>query len=126
MRSYAYAAVDPADQLLIAPAYAIPIALSRAGLTLDDIDLFEMHEAFAAQVLSTLTVLEHNGVGRVPVEKLNVMGGSIALGHPFGATGARIVLTLANEMHRRGARYGLATACAAGGNGAAIILERAA
>ena len=126
VRSYAYAAVDPADQLLIAPAYAIPIALGRAGLTLDDIDLFEMHEAFAAQVLSTLAVLEQNGVGRVPVEKLNVMGGSIALGHPFGATGARIVLTLANEMRRRGARYGLATACAAGGNGAAIILERAA
>ena len=125
VRSYAYAAVDPADQLLIAPAYAIPIALRRAGLTLEDIDLFEMHEAFAAQVLSTLVVLERNGIGGVPVEKVNVMGGSIALGHPFGATGARIVLTLANEMHRRGARYGLATACAAGGNGAAIILERA-
>src|SRR5437773_1594638 len=126
IRSYAYAAVDPADQLLIAPAYAIPIALRRAGITLEDIDVFEMHEAFAAQVLSTLVVLERNGVGRVPVEKLNVMGGSIALGHPFGATGARIVLTLAHEMKRRGARYGLATACAAGGNGAAIILERAA
>src|SRR5438132_915445 len=125
-RMAAMNAVSPADQLLIAPAYAIPIALGRAGLTLDDIDLFEMHEAFAAQVLSTLAVLEQNGVGRVPVEKLNVMGGSIALGHPFGATGARIVLTLANEMRRRGARYGLATACAAGGNGAAIILERAA
>src|SRR5207247_786684 len=120
VRSYAYAAVDPADQLLIAPAYAIPIALQRAGLTLDDIDLFEIHEAFAAQVLSTLVVLEKNGVGRIPREKINVMGGSIALGHPFGATGARIVLTLANEMRRRGARYGLATACAAGGNGAAI------
>jgi len=125
IRSYAYAAVDPADQLLIAPAYAIPIALQRAGLTLDDIDLFEVHEAFAAQVLSTLVVLEKNGVGRIPLEKINVMGGSIALGHPFGATGARIVLTLANEMRRRGARYGLATACAAGGNGAAILLERA-
>ena len=125
LRSYAYAAVDPADQLLIAPAYAIPIALRRAGITLDDVDVFEMHEAFAAQVLSTLAVLERNGVGRIPVEKLNVMGGSIALGHPFGATGARIVLTLAREMKRRGARYGLATACAAGGNGAAIVLERA-
>ena len=125
IRSYAYAAVDPADQLLIAPAFAIPIALQRAGLTLDDIDLFEIHEAFAAQVLSTLVVLEKNGVGRIPREKINVMGGSIALGHPFGATGARIVLTLANEMRRRGARYGLATACAAGGNGAAILLERA-
>jgi acetyl-CoA acyltransferase len=126
VRSYAYSAVDPADQLLIAPAYAIPIALQRAGLTLDQIDVFEMHEAFAAQVLSTLKVLESNGVGTIPVEKLNVMGGSIALGHPFGATGARVVLTLANEMKRRGAHYGLASVCAAGGNGAAIVLERAA
>jgi acetyl-CoA acyltransferase len=123
IRSYAYAAVDPADQLLIAPAYAIPIALKRAGLTLDDIDVFEMHEAFAAQVLSTFEVLEQNGVGRIPEDRLNVMGGSIALGHPFGATGARVVLTLANEMKRRNARYGLASVCAAGGNGAAIVLE---
>ena len=125
VRSYAYTAVDPADQLLIAPAYAIPIALQRAGLRLDEIDLFEMHEAFAAQVLSTIRVLERNGHGTIPVEKLNVMGGSIALGHPFGATGARVVLTLANEMKRRGARYGLASVCAAGGNGAAIVLEAA-
>ena len=126
IRAYAYTAVDPADQLLLAPAYAIPIALKRAGLSLADIDVFEMHEAFAAQVLSTLVVLERNGVGRIPEEKLNVMGGSIALGHPFGATGARVVLTLANEMKRRNARYGLASVCAAGGNGAVIVLERAA
>ena len=126
IRAYAYAAVDPADQLLIAPAYAIPVALRRAGLTLDDIDLFEVHEAFAAQVLSTLRVLERNGIGTIPEEKLNVMGGSIALGHPFGATGARVVLTLANEMRRRGARYGVASVCAAGGNGVAIVLEAAA
>src|SRR5207302_757724 len=101
VRSYAYAAVDPADQLLIAPAYAIPIALRRAGITLDDVDVFEMHEAFAAQVLATLVVLERNGVGRIPEEKLNVMGGSIALGHPFGPTGARVVLSLARERHDR-------------------------
>jgi acetyl-CoA acyltransferase len=126
IRAYAYAAVDPADQLLIAPAYAIPIALRRAGLRLADIDLFEMHEAFAAQVLSTLEVLDANGVGRIPEDRLNVMGGSIALGHPFGATGARILLTLAHEMRRRRARYGLMSVCAAGGNGAAIVLERAA
>lgn len=126
IRSYAYAAVDPAGQLLIAPAYAIPIALQRAGLSLEDIDLFEMHEAFASQVLSTLRVLEQNGIGTIPREKLNVMGGSISLGHPFGATGARLVLTLAHEMKRRGVRYGLATACAAGGNGAAILLENVA
>ncbi len=123
LRSYAYAAVDPNGQLLIAPAYAIPIALKRAGIGLGDVDLFEMHEAFAAQVLSTLKVMEENGVGRIPQDRLNVAGGSIALGHPFGATGARVVLTLANEMRRRGARYGLASVCAAGGNGCAIVLE---
>ncbi len=123
IRSYAYAAVDPADQLLIAPAYAIPIALRRAGLALGDIGLVEMHEAFAAQVLSTFHVLERNGVGTIDEERVNVMGGSIALGHPFGATGARVVTTLANEMRRRGTQFGMATVCAAGGNGAAIVLE---
>ncbi len=123
IRSYAYAAVDPADQLLIAPAYAIPIALSRAGLALGEIGLVEMHEAFAAQVLSTFQVLERNGVGAIDQERVNVMGGSIALGHPFGATGARVVTTLANEMRRRGTQFGMATVCAAGGNGAAIVLE---
>src|SRR6266566_3422453 len=114
---------DRADQLLIAPAYAIPLALKRAGLTLSDISLIEMHEAFAAQVLSTFHVLEQNGAGRVDEDTVNVMGGSIALGHPFGATGARLVTTLANEMRRRGVQFGLASACAAGGNGAAIVLE---
>jgi acetyl-CoA acyltransferase len=123
IRSYAYAAVDPADQLLIAPAYAIPLALERAGLSLSDLGLIEMHEAFAAQVLSTFHVLERNGAGRVDEDIVNVMGGSIALGHPFGATGARLVTTLANEMRRRGVQFGLASACAAGGNGAAIVLE---
>lgn len=123
IRSYAYAAVDPADQLLIAPVYAIPIALSRAGLALGDIGLVEMHEAFAAQVLSTFQVLERNGGGTIDPERVNVMGGSIALGHPFGATGARVVTTLANEMRRRRTQFGMATVCAAGGNGAAIVLE---
>jgi len=108
------------------PYNAMKFCLDQAGITLDDVDVFEMHEAFAAQVLATLVVLERNGVGRIPEEKLNVMGGSIALGHPFGATGARVVLSLANEMRRRNARYGLASVCAAGGNGAAIVLERAA
>jgi acetyl-CoA acyltransferase len=123
IRAYAYAAVDPADQLLIAPAYAIPIALKRAGLALADVDLIEMHEAFAAQVLSTFRVLEKNGSGAIDEDRVNVMGGSIALGHPFGATGARILTTLANEMRRREVQFGLASVCAAGGNGAAIVLE---
>ncbi len=123
IRSYAYAAVDPADQLLIAPAYAIPIALKRAGIALSDVGLIEMHEAFAAQVLSTFRVLETNGTGTVDEDIVNVMGGSIALGHPFGATGARVVTTLANEMRRRQVQFGLASVCAAGGNGVAIVLE---
>jgi acetyl-CoA acyltransferase len=136
IRSYAYAAVDPAGQLLIGPAYAIPKALERAGLDLKDIDLVEMHEAFAAQVLSTLQKLESKEfaekelgrstpIGSIDPGAINSRGGSIALGHPFGATGARCVLTLANEMERQSAHLGLVSVCAAGGVGAAIVLERA-
>jgi acetyl-CoA acyltransferase len=135
VRSYAYAAVDPAGELLIGPAYAIPRALERAGLRLSDIDLVEMHEAFAAQVLSTLKKLESSTfaeqelgrsepVGCLDPQKMNLRGGSIALGHPFGATGARCVTTLANEMARQSAQLGLVSVCAAGGVGAAIVLER--
>jgi acetyl-CoA acyltransferase len=135
VRSYAYAAVDPSDQLLLGPAYAIPTALERAGLTIGDIDLVEMHEAFAAQVLSTTRALassrfaeEELGrsepVGEIDPERLNVNGGSIAFGHPFGATGARILTSLANEMVRRDVQFGLASVCAAGGIGCAIVLER--
>jgi len=135
VRSYAYAAVDPAGQLLIGPAYAIPRALERAGLELGDIDLVEMHEAFAAQVLSTLQKLESasfaqdelgrsEAVGALDPRRINVRGGSIALGHPFGATGARCVTTLANEVQRQSAQFGLVSVCAAGGVGAAVVLER--
>jgi acetyl-CoA acyltransferase len=135
VRSYAYAAVDPEDQLLLGPAYAIPIALDRAGLALSDIDLVEMHEAFAAQVLSTTQALASTrfaaeklgrgeAVGEIDPAKFNVNGGSIALGHPFGATGARVLTSLANEMERRNAQFGLLSVCAAGGLGCAIVLER--
>src|SRR5438874_5561799 len=135
VRSYAYAAVDPGGELLIGPAYAIPRALERAGLQLSDVDLVEMHEAVAAHVLSTLKKLESRTfaeqelgraepVGCLDPERMNLRGGSIALGHPFGATGARCVTTLANEMERQSAQLGLVSVCAAGGVGAAIILER--
>ena len=135
VRSYAYAAVDPAGELLIGPAYAIPKALDRAGITLGEIDVVEMHEAFAAQVLSTFRKLESRAfaeqelgrsepVGCIDPERTNLRGGSIALGHPFGATGARCVTALANEMARRSAQLGLVSVCAAGGVGAAIVLER--
>lgn len=136
VRAYAYAAVDPNDQLLLGPAYAIPTALDRAGLRLSEIDLVEMHEAFAAQVLSTTQALaskrfaeeklgRHESIGEINPAILNVNGGSIALGHPFGATGARVLTSLANEMERRDVQFGLISVCAAGGLGCAIVLERA-
>jgi len=134
LRSYAYAAVDPAGQLLQGPAYAAPVALDRAGLTLQDLDLIDMHEAFAAQVLSNIMGFESRAwaekeLGRAPLgevdrEKLNVNGGSIAIGHPFGATGARIVTQQLRELGRRGKQFGMVTICAAGGMGAALVLER--
>jgi acetyl-CoA acyltransferase len=136
IRSYAYAALDPGEQLLQAPVLAAPVALKRAGLSLQDIDLVEMHEAFAAQVLSNLRGFESKHwaeragfsepVGEVDRSRLNVMGGSIAIGHPFGATGARITTTLVNELQRRGGQFGLMTVCAAGGMGFAMVVEAAA
>jgi acetyl-CoA acyltransferase len=135
IRSYAFAALDPGEQLLQAPVLAAPLALQRAGLTLEDMDLVEMHEAFAAQVLSNLRGLESQywaeragfsaPVGEVDRSRLNVMGGSIAIGHPFGATGARITTTLLNELRRRGGQFGLMTVCAAGGLGFAMVVEAA-
>jgi acetyl-CoA acyltransferase len=135
VRAWAVAAVDPGGQLLMGPALAIPMALDRAGIQLADVDLVEMHEAFAAQVASNIQALESpafareklgrsHAVGCVERERLNVCGGSIALGHPFGATGARITTTLAHEMRRRGAKLGLVSVCAQGGMGFAMVLER--
>lgn len=134
IKSYAYAALDPGEQLLQAPVLAAPIALRRAGLTLRDMDLVDMHEAFAAQVLSNLRGFESKHwaeraglsapLGEVDRTKLNVLGGSIAIGHPFGATGARITTTLAHELQRRGGQFGLMTVCAAGGMGFSMVIER--
>ena len=137
LRSWAYVGVDPADQLLMGPALAMPKALERAGLELGDIDLVDLHEAFAAQVLSILKMLgseafakarlgRDTAVGEVDPARLNVHGGSLALGHPFGATGARMVLTMANELARTGKQTALLGICAAGGLGAAAVLERVA
>jgi acetyl-CoA acyltransferase len=133
-RSWAYAGVDPADQLLMGPALAMPKALERAGLRLENVDLVDMHEAFAAQVLSVLKMLGSKAfaekrlglseaVGEVDPERLNIHGGSLALGHPFGATGARMVTTMANELAARGKGTALLGICAAGGLGAAAVLE---
>lgn len=135
IRSAAYVGVDPKDQLLIGPALAIPKALDRAGLTLADMDRIDLHEAFAAQCLSVTQALQSDAfarerlgkaerVGWVDDEKLNVHGGSLAIGHPFGATGARMVLTMSNELAQHSLQYAVLGICAAGGLGAAAVLER--
>jgi acetyl-CoA acyltransferase len=123
IRSYAVAAVDPGWQLLQAPVWAVPKALERAGILWQDLGLIEVHEAFAAQVLSNLKGFAEKG-WEINEEIINVMGGSIAIGHPFGATGGRIVTTLANEMRRRDVQFGLISVCAQGGMGFAMVLER--
>ncbi|HET7322605.1 MAG TPA: acetyl-CoA C-acyltransferase FadI [Longimicrobiaceae bacterium] len=135
IRSYAYAALAPSDQLLQGPVFAAPVALERAGLSMSDIDLMDMHEAFAAQVLSNLQWLDSKKiaeerlglsepVGHPDVDRINVMGGSIAIGHPFGATGGRITTSLLSEMKRRGVQFGLISVCAAGAMGLVMVVER--
>ena len=135
IRSYAYSALNPGAQLLQGPAYAAPVALERAGVTMQDIELWEMHEAFASQVLSNLQALDSDEfartelgrdrrVGILDESRINVMGGSIAIGHPFGATGGRLTITLLREMRRRGLGLGLITVCAAGGLGFSMVVER--
>jgi acetyl-CoA acyltransferase len=135
IRSWAYSALSPSDQLLQGPAYAAPVALDRAGITMKDVELMEVHEAFAAQVLSNFQWLTSDKIARerlgldkaigLPDEdRINVMGGSIAIGHPFGATGGRITITLLNELKRRGGQIGLISVCAAGAMGFVMVVER--
>ena len=134
IKSYAFAAIDVWEDMLMGPSYATPIALKRAGMELKDLDLLEMHEAFAAQALANMKMFasdkfaqEHLGrdkaIGDIDMAKFNVMGGSLAYGHPFAATGARLITQTLNELNRRGGGVGLTTACAAGGLGAAMIVE---
>ena len=134
LRSYAFTAVDVWQDMLLGPAWATPLALDRAGLTLADLTLFDMHEAFAAQTLSNLKMLASDrfarevlgrsqATGEVDDSIFNVSGGSIAYGHPFAATGARMITQTLHELKRRGGGFGLVTACAAGGLGAAMVLE---
>lgn len=130
-----YCAVDPRDQLLMGPAISMPRALEKAGLTMETVDLFDIHEAFAAQALSVLAMLDSDAfaqewlgrskkVGRPDDSKLNVHGGSVALGHPFAATGGRMITTMANELHLTDKETAVIGICAAGGIGSAAILER--
>jgi acetyl-CoA acyltransferase len=136
LKSFAFAAIDVWEDMLLGPAYATPLALDRAGLTLGDLDLIDMHEAFAAQTLANIKMLASDefareklgrsqAVGEIDWDKFNVLGGSLAYGHPFAATGARMITQTLHELRRRGGKYGLTTACAAGGLGAAMILEAA-
>jgi acetyl-CoA acyltransferase len=134
LKSWAYAAVDPGWQLLMAPVFAFPKALERAGLSIGQIDLVDIHEAFAAQLASNLKALaskkfaqekmaRSEPVGEIDPAKLNVNGGSIAIGHPFAATGARMVVSTLRELKKRNQQYGLISICAAGGLGAVAVLE---
>ena len=136
LKSYAFPALDPRENMLLGNVYSAPIALERAGLTLQDLDLIEIHEAFAAQVLSNLKCFDDDkffqdklgrdkSLGEVDMDKLNVWGSSLAYGHPFAATGGRMIINLLQSLEHTDGQYGLATACAAGGLGAAMIVERA-
>jgi acetyl-CoA acyltransferase len=132
--SYGFAGCEP-ERMGLGPAYATPLALKRAGLTLKDIGLVELNEAFAAQVLACVKAMDSDKfaqeklglskkVGEINMDQLNVNGGAIAFGHPVGATGSRLVITLMKEMARRNVQFGLATLCIGGGQGGAMILER--
>jgi acetyl-CoA acetyltransferase family protein len=123
LRAYAYAGVDP-QRMGLGPAYAIPKALGESGVKWDDVQLLEINEAFAVQVLAVELVLRKQFGLPINRDLLNVNGGAIALGHPVGASGARLVLTLLKEMERRHLKTGIASACVGGGQGAALILER--
>lgn len=134
LRSYAFTAIGVQQDMLLGPAWSTPLALERAGLTLNDLTLFDMHEAFAAQTLANLKLMasdqfsrdvlgRSHATGEVDDSKFNVLGGSIAYGHPFAATGARMITQTLHELRRRGGGFGLVTACAAGGLGAAMVLE---
>lgn len=128
VRDVEFVGINPADGLLMGPGVAVPRLLRRNGLDLDDMDIVEMHEAFGGQVACNLAAWEQGWqeppIGKLDRTKLNPLGSSISIGHPFAATGARIVTTLANEMARRDARYGLVSICGAGATAAALILER--
>jgi len=127
IKSYAAAAIDiQTEPLLIGPVYAIPKALKMAGLTWDQLDLIEIHEAFAGQVLATIRAIESEkfNIGKVDMKKVNPNGGSIAIGHPFGATGGRMILQTLHELKEMNKQYGLISVCAAGGIGSVMILER--
>lgn len=134
LRDQVYAAGDPLEELLAGPALTIPLLLERNGLTIADVGVWEVHEAFASQVIANLKLMTSDAfaaerlgtkkaIGQIPVEKMNVWGGSLSLGHPFGATGGRLLTTATRRLEITGARYAVVSGCAAGGHGSAILLE---
>ncbi|XP_054910497.1 trifunctional enzyme subunit beta, mitochondrial [Poeciliopsis prolifica] len=134
LRDFVYVSQDPKDQLLLGPTYATPKVLERAGLSMSDIDVFEFHEAFAGQIMANLKAMDSDWfaqtymgrkekVGSPPLDKFNLWGGSLSLGHPFGATGCRLVTTVAHRLKKEGGQYGMVAACAAGGQGHAMVIE---
>jgi len=134
LRDFVYTKTDPKDECLLGPAYAVPKLLNKHNLTWKDIDVVEMHEAFAGQVLANLKAMDCDHfaanftktkkVGKPDLNKLNCWGGSLALGHPFGATGIRLVSTAVNRLHHENGKLAVVTACAAGGHGHAMLIER--
>jgi acetyl-CoA acetyltransferase family protein len=134
LRDWAFVSQDPRDELLMGPAYAAYKLFARNGLRLSDVDVFELHEAFAGQVLANLRAMDSDAfatgkagakakLGVLPIDKMNTLGGSLSLGHPFGATGTRLVTTAANRLKREGGRLAFVAACAAGGLGHGMLLE---
>lgn len=135
LRNFVYVSQDPIDQLLLGPTYGTPLVLDKAGLKMQDIDVFEFHEAFAGQILANFKAMDSEWfaqrymnrstkVGAPPLNKFNLWGGSLSLGHPFAATGVRLAMHAANRLVREDGQFGLVAACAAGGQGVAMILER--
>ena len=135
LKAFNFSAVDLWEELLLGPAYSISAVLKATGLTLDEMDVIELHEAFAGQVLANIKCLASDefaqkklgrdkAVGQVNMNKLNLWGGSLALGHPFGATGARLLTTTSNRLIKENGKYGILAACAAGAHGHAMIVER--
>jgi len=136
IKTYAYTGQDLWTELLLGPAFSIPVALAKAKLKFSDIGVFEIHEAFGAQMVANIKCLgsekfakERLGlsrkIGDLDINKLNIYGGSLSLGHPFGATGGRLITTCANRLKESGEKYGIVAGCAGGAIGNTIILERA-
>jgi len=135
LRDFTYVSQDPKDQLLLGPTYASPKVLDKAGLKMSDIDVFEFHEAFAGQILANLKAMDsdffakeymgrQSKVGAPNMDKFNLWGGSVSIGHPFAATGVRLLMHSANRLIKEDGQYGLIAACAAGGQGVGMLVER--